>query len=113
MVKANRDMRALHRNLFKIKKELAKTERNATTRTKTMSAARNRAFCTLEQENKILLKSVQNFNIICNNQKKTIRVLEHGLDKLQKASKELQLLKKSLQSIECKRNPHIYRKANI
>ena len=39
MVKATRrDTRALERNLFKIKQELAQTERNATTRTKTMSA---------------------------------------------------------------------------
>jgi hypothetical protein len=67
----------------------------------------------LEQENKILLQSLNNFNAVCNKQKRTIQRQEMGIKKLQIASKELIILKRGLKSIQIRRNPHLTRVAAI
>jgi len=130
MVKAtppSRAMRALQRDLLKTRHELSQLERKAATdkrKAVRMSRLAGQGFSitvgALARENKILRTSLKNFNNICNDQKKTIRVQKHRLlemcntaKELQHTAKELELLKKGLRSIECKRNPHIYRKANI
>lgn len=124
MVKSNtRDMRALQRELLKTRRELVQTKQKATTFTKMVQRARERniqnfvRLCkknkNLEQENKILLQSLNNFNAVCNKQKRTIQRQEMGIKKLQIASKELIILKRGLKSIQIRRNPHLTRVADI
>lgn len=124
MVKSNtRDMRALQRELLKTRRELVQTKQKATTFTKMVQRARERniqnfvRLCkknkNLEQENKILLQSLNNFNAVCNKQKRTIQRQEMDIKKLQMASKELIILKRGLKSIQIRRNPHLTRVADI
>lgn len=124
MVKSNtRDMRALQRELLKTRRELVQTKQKATTFTKMVQRARERniqnfvRLCkknkNLEQENKILLQSLNNFNAVCNKQKRTIQRQEMDIKKLQIASKELIILKRGLKSIQIRRNPHLTRVADI
>lgn len=128
MVKSNtpsRDMRALQRDLHKIKNELVQSKQNAAVFKKTVSSARDKAIAkilrmykkekTLEEENRLLLASLKNFNVACNKQKMIIRKQAYGIQVLQKSSKELQLLKKGLCSIHNarKRNPYLIRKVDI
>jgi hypothetical protein len=124
MVKSNtRDMRALQRELLKTRRELVQTKQKAMTFTKMVQRARERniqhfvRLCkknkNLEQENKILLQSLNNFNAVCNKQKRTIQRQEMGIKKLQIASKELIILKRGLKSIQIRRNPHLTRVAAI
>lgn len=126
MVKSNtpsRDMRALQRNVFKMKNELDRTKQKSASFKKMVYVQRDRVICvfrsmheqkkTLEQENQILLTSLKNFNKTCNEQKKTIHKQEQQLLMLHKVSKELHLLKRGLLSIQSKQNPCLSRKANI
>jgi len=128
MVKSNtpsRDMRALQRDRRKITNELVQSKRNAVVFKKMVSSARDKAIVkfirlykkekTLEEENRLLLASLKNFNVTCNQQKMTIRKQAHGIQVLQKSYKELQLLKRGLCSIHNarKRNPYLIRKVDI
>ena len=126
MVKANyntRDMRALQRELRKTKCELVQTKKNAAAFSKMVYRARDKALVsflrthkqkkTLGQENRILLQSLNNFNAVCNKQQMTIRKQAASIKMLQKSSKELHLLKRSLKSIRHKRNPRLIRVADI
>lgn len=126
MVKSNttpRNMRALQRELFKTRSELVQMKQKATTFNKMVHRAHDKAIVTfsnivkqkktLEQENQILLHSLKNFNAVCNKQKMTIRKQSSTIKTLQKGSKELNILKRGLKTIQHRRNPSIIRAADI
>tara|TARA_B110000008_G_C16930484_1_gene548490 strand:+ start:1044 stop:1382 length:339 start_codon:yes stop_codon:yes gene_type:complete len=112
-------MRALQRELLKTRSELVQTKQKAALFNKMVHRAHDKAIVTfsniikqkktLEQENKILLQSLKNFNAVCNKQKMTIRKRVITIKTLQKASKELHMTG----SIQHRRNPHIIRVADI
>lgn len=126
MVKSNtpsRDMRALERELRKTKCELVQTKQNAATFSKMVHRARDKALVSfscihkknknLEKENQILLRSLKNFNVTCNKQKKRLCKQSYSIQILQKLAKELMLTKKGLENVQNTRNPHLIRTVNI
>jgi hypothetical protein len=133
MVKSNtpsRDMRAVQRDLRKIKNELVQTKQKAAGFKHMVYNARDRAtikFCVMNtallrfsKERDTLLKSLTNFNKSCNKQKQHILQQDYDIGVLRKTVKQLYLVNRSLRSISThevqKSNPHLcktVRKANI
>jgi phosphopantetheinyl transferase (holo-ACP synthase) len=119
MVKTTqRDIRTMKRNVSKLRKESVQTSRNAAVFIKKVFSARTayikKHHC-VQMENKILLKSLKNFNKICNQQKMMLAKQNRDIDKLQRSANELKRLKNALQSIHVRkrRNPALYREADI
>ena len=111
MVKTTqRDIRTMKRNVSKLRKEST----SAAIKKVFLAAYIKKHHC-VQMENKILLKSLKNVNKICNQQKMMLAKQSRDIDKLQRSANELKRLKNALQSIRVqkRRNPALYRKADI